>query len=81
MSRPAVKVTSIPGFIRAEAIKTDGITRPTYYVGLVVSVCFGSFLPVHALRKRQKNRLKKKSNKNQETGTNIIKRQEPKKKI
>ena len=30
---------------RAEAIKTDGITRPTYYVGLVVSVRFGSFLP------------------------------------
>ena len=36
-------------FFRAEAIKTDGITRPTYYVGLVVSVRFGSFLPVYAV--------------------------------
>ena len=33
-------------YCMAEAIKMDGITRPTYYVGLVVSVRFGSFLPV-----------------------------------
>ena len=30
---------------RAEATKTDGTTSPTFYVGLVVSVPFGSFLP------------------------------------